>query len=60
MSEQNKSEVKQETGVDIERVTFDENGELIGLDEAALDDVAGGLAVADSNKGCGNSVNGSC
>lgn len=60
MSEQTKNEVKQETGVEIERVTFDENGGLVGLDESALDDVAGGLLDAENNKGCGNSVNGSC
>lgn len=58
MSEQNKTEVSKESGVELGVVTFDEKGEIVGLDEAALDDVAGGLA--DSNKGCGNSINGSC
>lgn len=59
MSEQNKNEVKKETGVEIEGVTFDEKGEVVGLDEDILDDVAGGL-VSENNTGCGNSANLSC
>jgi hypothetical protein len=59
MSDQNKNEVKKETGIEVETVTFDEKGEVVGLDQEVLDSVAGGL-LADDNTGCGNSVNGSC
>lgn len=59
MSEQNNNEVKKETGVAIEGATFDEKGEIVGVDEELLDDVAGGL-LAENNTGCGNSANLSC
>jgi hypothetical protein len=55
MSEQTKQEEKKETGIEVESVTFDSNGEVVGVDEAVLDSVAGGL-VAD-NQGCVNGFN---
>lgn len=60
MSEQNKNEVAKETGIELDNITFDANGEVKGLDDVALDDVAGGLLEADGNTGCGNTANGMC
>lgn len=58
MSEQKKTEVTKETGVELNVVTFDEKGEIVGLDEEILDDVSAGLM--ENNSGCNNSANGSC
>jgi len=42
-------------GIDIKKVTFDENGEVAGLDDEALKGIAGGLQnAADVNFGCDN------
>lgn len=61
MSEQNKNETIKKDGVELEQVTFDEKGEVVGLDEEILDDVSGGLSKgAENNTGCGNSANLSC
>lgn len=37
--------------LNIEQVSFDENGEVTGLTAEQLDDISGG--VLDSNKNCG-------
>ncbi len=59
MSEQKPSEKKD--GIEVDNLTFDANGEVVGLSDAVLDDVAGGLrAVEGNNTGCGNSANLSC
>lgn len=55
MSEQNNNEVKKEDGVEVDNVTFDANGELVGLDPEILDGVAGGL-VESNGSGCVNGV----
>ncbi len=57
----NKPEDVKQEGINVDQVTFDQNGEIVGLSDDVLDNVAGGLrAVEENNKGCGNSVNGSC
>jgi len=45
-----KDPVESQEGVDIKKVTFDENGEVKGLEDEDLKDVSGGLA--DTNFGC--------
>jgi hypothetical protein len=59
MGEQKTTEVTKETGVALDVVTFDEKGEIVGVEEDLLDDVSGGL-LAENNTGCNNSANGSC
>jgi hypothetical protein len=54
MSEPKKEE-KKETGIEVDSVTFDSNGEVEGVDESVLDGVAGGLQAGDS--GCINGFN---
>lgn len=45
--------VESQEGIDIKNVTFDENGEVVGLDDEALKDVSGGLQVSEgTNFGC--------
>jgi hypothetical protein len=55
MSEPNKNEEKKKTGIEVDSVTFDSNGEVEGLDESVLDSAAGGLMAGDS--GCINGAN---
>ncbi len=45
-------------GIDIAKVTFDENGEAVGLDMETLDDVSGG--VMSNNGSCPSANVGSC
>jgi len=45
-----KDPVESKEGVDIKKVTFDENGEVKGIDDEDLKDVSGGLS--DTNFGC--------
>lgn len=53
--------VESKEGIDIEKVTFDENGEVVGLDDTVLADISGGLASEEEvitngsgcNQGCG-------
>lgn len=59
MSNKGKMEdaVESKEGIDIKKVTFDENGEVIGLDDTVLGDIAaGGQMVNDgctvNNTGC--------
>lgn len=50
--------VEQAEGINLENVTFDENGEVAGLADDVLDAVAGGVMKdAEGNNGC---INGSC
>lgn len=60
MSEQKTARATHDDGVDIDAMTFDEKGGLVGLDEAALDDVAGGLSDAACDMGCEELPNRSC
>jgi hypothetical protein len=46
--DQNPAESKE--GIDIKKVTIDENGEVKGLDDNDLEDASGGLA--DTNVWC--------
>lgn len=65
MSEQD-NEISKDTdaadpgGTEITNVTFDENGQVVGLEEEILDDVSGGLLESANNSGCNNSANGWC
>lgn len=55
MSEQKKPE----PGIDLEKVTFDADGQVAGLDEETLESIAGGLMdVSCDNGACGNTANG--
>jgi hypothetical protein len=58
MSEQIKPEqVNTDTGIELDKVTFDADGKVEGLDEETLDSVAGGLMMEPgNNNGCGNNV----
>lgn len=47
-----KDAVESKEGIDIEKVTFDENGEVGGLDDTELGDISGGAAEANLNCGC--------
>lgn len=59
MSEQNKDVVTKETGIEVETVVFDSNGQVIGVADEILDSVAGGLMMEEDNNGaCGNTANG--
>jgi hypothetical protein len=48
MSEPNNNETKKETGIEVENITFDDKGQVAGLDESVLDEAAGGLASVDA------------
>lgn len=52
MSNKDKVVGESQEGVDIKKVTFDENGEVVGLDDDVLADIAGGR-ISDSE---GNNV----
>jgi hypothetical protein len=54
MNEQIKKDEKK-IGIEVDSVTFDSNGEVVGLDDSVLDNVAGGLM--DSDSGCINGAN---
>lgn len=60
MSEQKKEQATKPGGVELDVVTFDEQGGLVGLDEDMLDDVAGGLTDASCDMGCNELPNRSC
>ena len=48
-------------GIEVDALTFDNNGEVAGLGDDVLNEIAGGLAQEDANNtGCGNSANVSC
>lgn len=57
MSEQKKNDSPEKPGIDVETVTFDANGNVQGVEDSELDDVAGGLMVADKDSGCINGFN---
>jgi hypothetical protein len=45
-------------GIEVTKVTFDENGEAVGLDLETLDDVSGGMM--SNNGSCPSANVGSC
>lgn len=61
MSDQN-MDGKKTSGIDLEQLAFDENGQVSGLDDAILDAVSAGIAMDDTtnmNCVCGD-INGDC
>ena len=44
--------VPAQEGIDIKKVTFDENGEVAGLDDEVLKNVSGGLMQEGNNIAC--------
>jgi hypothetical protein len=60
MSAHKKEPVAKPGGVELDVVTFDEGGGLVGLDDDMLDDVAGGLTDASCDMGCSELPNRSC
>ena len=50
-------------GIEVDALTFDSNGEVAGLGDDVLNEIAGGIAQEETdtnNTGCGNSANVSC
>lgn len=49
-------------GIEVTTLTFDANGEVVGLSDDVLGEIAGGLMAEEETKntGCGNSANVSC
>ncbi len=43
MSNKKENAIVAQGGVDVSKITFDENGEVLELDDAALNEVCGGL-----------------
>jgi hypothetical protein len=51
--------VTKETGIEVETVVFDSDGQVVGVPDEILDSVAGGLMIEDDcNGACGNTANG--
>lgn len=46
------NDVNKEQGIDLDKITIDANGEIDGLDDSVLDNVAGGLAPPGCNYNC--------
>lgn len=59
MTEQNKTP---EAGIDLEKVSFDTDGKIVGLADDVLDSISGGLMDESMEPGdngaCGNTANG--
>lgn len=43
MSEHDKDVITKETGIEVDKVVFDSNGQVLHVDDEVLDGVAGGL-----------------
>ena len=51
MNHQNTQQPDQQTGIDLDNISFDEDGAIAGLDDDLLDSVSGGVIV-DKNGNC--------
>lgn len=56
MSNEEKNQAGKQPLIKLRAVTFDENGEIVGLDDDVLDHVSGGLANGEPQTQCDGTI----
>jgi hypothetical protein len=52
MTQKDDAEPEKQSGIDVDKITFGEDGESAGLDDDDLDSISGGLLSTDDNGNC--------